>query len=318
MKLETLQEKYKSCDRHTTPGIYRLPKRECYITFILGGFLMRAFFCGWYFRCQSDHQTLAIIPSVHKTGKSSFCTIQLITDTGAFHAQFPYSHFQKEGDQISVGNNRFGADGIALDIQTSDLRVSGSVRFGAFTPIAYDIMGPFRYIPFLQCRHSVYSMHHTVDGEISINGFPYAFQNSLGYIEGDRGHSFPREYVWTQCSFPKGALMLSIADIPFGAFHFTGVIGIVLLRGKEYRLATYLGARAVKITAEEIIVRQGKYTLRIKPQGPMGLPLQAPVAGAMSRTIHEHPACRMYYRFDDSGIPLLELQAGNAAFEYEY
>lgn len=55
--------------------------------------------------------------------------------------------------------------------------------------------------------------------------------------------------------------MLSIADIPFGAFRFTGVIGVVLLNGKEYRIATYLGATAVKITPEEIIVSQGNYIL---------------------------------------------------------
>ena len=55
--------------------------------------------------------------------------------------------------------------------------------------------------------------------------------------------------------------MLSIADIPFGAFRFTGVIGVVLLNGKKYRIATYLGATAVKITPEEIIVRQGNYIL---------------------------------------------------------
>ena len=55
--------------------------------------------------------------------------------------------------------------------------------------------------------------------------------------------------------------MLSIADIPFGAFRFTGVIGVVLLNGKEYRIATYLGATAVKITPEEIVVRQGNYIL---------------------------------------------------------
>lgn len=50
---------------------------------------MRNYFCGWYFRCQSDRQTLALIPSVHRTGKSSFCAIQLITDTQSFHVPFP-------------------------------------------------------------------------------------------------------------------------------------------------------------------------------------------------------------------------------------
>ena len=48
-----------------------------------------SYFCGWYFHCQSDKQTLAIIPSVHKTKDSAFCTIQVFTDTLAFHVQFP-------------------------------------------------------------------------------------------------------------------------------------------------------------------------------------------------------------------------------------
>jgi len=54
-----------------------------------------------------------------------------------------------------------------------------------------------------------------VDGEININGTPFVFQNAIGYIEGDRGYSFHREYVWTQRSFPKGSLMLSIAAFEY-------------------------------------------------------------------------------------------------------
>lgn len=143
-------------------------------------------------------------------------------------------------------------------------------------------------------------------------------QNSIGHIEGDRRHSFPSKYVWTQCSFSDGSLMLSIADIPFGAFRFTGVIGVVLLNGMEYRITTYLGARAVKTTLEEIIVQQGAYTFIVKPQAFSGHPLRAPVSGAMKRTIHEHPSCKIYYRLEKNGIPLLALDAKNAAFEYEY
>ena len=44
-------------------------------------FPKHSYFCGWYFRCQSNKQTLAIIPSVHKTKDSAFCTIQVITDS---------------------------------------------------------------------------------------------------------------------------------------------------------------------------------------------------------------------------------------------
>lgn len=170
----------------------------------------------------------------------------------------------------------------------------------------------------MQCRHSVYSMRHSVNGEITINGVSYSFQDASGYIEGDRGRSFPREYLWTQASFPDGSLMLSIADIPFCGLRFTGVIGVLLLNGKEHRIATYLGARAVKIAAEEIIVRQGSYTFTVKPQIISGHPLHAPVLGVMMRTIHEHPSCRVSYLFEENGMPLLELDAHNAAFEYEY
>lgn len=140
-------------------------------------------------------------------------------------------------------------------------------------------MGPFRYVPFMQCRHSIYSMRHSIDGTLSINGTPYLFQNAIGYMEGVRGYSFPMNYAWTQCSFPDGALMLSIADIPIGGFHFTGVIGIELLHEKEYRLATYLGAKAVKITAGEILIRQGNLVLTVSPQNQSGYPLHAPVSG---------------------------------------
>lgn len=112
--------------------------------------------------------------------------------------------------------------------------------------------------------------------------------------------------------------MLSIADIPIGGFHFTRVIGIVLLHGKEFRLATYLGAKAVKIDPDEIIVRQGHFCLSVKPQEQSGHSLRAPVGGAMIRTIHEHPSCLVSYRFEGNGIPLLELDAPNAAFENEY
>ena len=276
------------------------------------------YFCGWYYRCQSDHQTLAVIPSVHKTKAGNFCTVQLITDTGAFHAQFPYDSFRRDKADIHIGSNRFGRTGVFLDIHNPEFRVSGSLCFRDFTPIQYDIMGPFLYIPFMQCRHSIYSMHHRVDGQIRINGVPYDFQNAAGYLEGDRGRSFPREYAWTQCIFPEGSLMLSVADIPLGVFRFTGVIGVVLLQGKEYRLATYLGAQAVRIQDGEILVKQGHFCLTVKRLDLPGHPLQAPVGGAMTRIIHEHPSCRVYYRFTNGNVTLLELEAPNAAFEFEF
>ncbi len=38
----------------------------------------------------------------------------------------------------------------------------------------------------------------------------------------------------------------------------------------------------------------------------------------MIRTIHEHPSCKVYYRLTHKSDTLLEPEAPNAAFEYEY
>ena len=279
---------------------------------------MKKHFRGLYYRCQSDTQTLTVIPSVHKASGNAFCNIQIITDTNTFHTSFPCTAPNRNSSKIYIGKNRFDNRGITLDIQTTELQASGDLRLGSFTPIKYDIMGPFRYIPFLECKHSIFSMMHTVDGELTVNGKSYLFTNSAGYLEGDRGCSFPRKYAWTQCFFPEGSLMLSVADVPLGGTHITGIIGIILLNGKEYRLATYLGAKAVNIENEEVIVRQGNRTLTAKRLETPGLPLQAPACGSMIRTIYEHPSCKAYYRFEEDGRTLLELNVRNAAFEYEY
>lgn len=281
---------------------------------------MRDYFCGWYFKCQSDKHTLAVIPAFHRSNSKKSCSIQLITDTGAWNIDFPYERFNKQKGifEIFIGNNYFSSKGINLCINMPSIHAVGSLSFGTLSPIQYDIMGPFRYVPFMECRHSVYSMTHTVNGNLSINGINYNFNNSLGYIEGDRGYSFPKEYIWTQCIFKGGSLMLSVADIPFGLFHFTGIIGVIHLDGKEYRLATYLGAKPVKIENGEIIIRQNDAVLSVKLIEKHTHPLLAPISGAMKRTIHESASCRAAYSFHQKSHTILEFETSNASFEYEY
>lgn len=279
---------------------------------------MKPYFFGMYFLSRSHRQALALIPSVHRTKSARFCAVQLVTGDRAFYVRFPYPAFQRLENGICIAENRFGSDGIDLALHSAQLDAFGSLRFGPPCEIRGDIMGPFRYVPFLQCRHSVYSMRHRVDGTLYVNGTPYAFDDGVGYTEGDRGRSFPKEYAWTQCSFHGGALMLSVADIPIGPLHFTGIIGVVLLNGKEYRLATYSGAKAEQISADEIRVRQGQLLLRVMPHKTDGHPLRAPIGGAMERIVREHPACEVSYRFESGGKALLSLDAADAAFEYAY
>lgn len=281
---------------------------------------MRDYFCGWYFKCQSDAQTLAVIPAIHKMGDRETCSVQVIAEEGTWNVGVSYEHFHKRKDEfrILMGDSYFGEDGIHLCLHTTGFSAVGTVYFGELSPIRYDIMGPFRYVPFLECRHSIQSMQHSVSGALCINGVDYCFRDAVGYIEGDRGCSFPKEYAWTQCCFEGGSLMLSVADIPIGTFHFTGVIGVVLWQGREYRLATYLGARVVRLKNGEIVIAQGNKVLSVKLIEKHARPLLAPVHGSMNRTIHESVACRVSYCFRQGEHTLFSFETPCASFEYEY
>lgn len=278
----------------------------------------RGYFKGWYFKCETGDQTVAFIPSLHQTGGEETALLQIITDSGAYAVPFAHIEYREKPLRVRIGNCRFSEKGITLNLDADGVSLHGALQFRALSPLRSDIMGPFAFVPFMQCRHSVYSMAHRIDGLIVLNGKEYRFQNGTGYIEGDRGYSFPSQYLWTQCRFETGSLMLSVADIPFCGFHFTGVIGAVLRNGKEYRIATYLGAKPVRIGNRSVTVRQGDYVLTARLLSPQGQPLFAPVNGAMNRTIHESAACRAAYRFSFRDTVLCEFVSDRACFEFEY
>ncbi len=279
---------------------------------------MHGSFYGWYLKCQSDTQTLAVIPAVHKSGGKYTCSIQVITDSDVWTAVFPAEGFRRTGKNISIGENRFGEEGIQLAVHTPELNIRGKLDFGSLSPLKYDIMGPFALVPFMECRHSVWSMQHSVCGTLKINGETYSFNNGKGYWEGDRGRSFPERYIWTQCCFPQGSLMLSVADIPMAGIHFTGIIGSILWEGREYRLATYLGARLVHLKNKKLRILQGNLELDVCLLEEEAHPLKAPTDGQMIRTIHENVSCKASYQFRKNGHILFSFKTNQASFEYEY
>lgn len=283
---------------------------------------MNEYFSGWYYKCQNSSDTLAIIPAYHKTNNNYSASIQIITSDQTWNLPFSFDsvRFNKNGSFFSIGKNRFTKKEIRLDIHQNGCTAYGFLKFGPLTPIAYDIMGPFSMIPFMECRHRIPSMRHSVSGALMLNGKPYVFSDDSGYIEGDCGRSFPKAYAWTHCFFPEGSLSLSVAEIPLAGIRFTGIICLIHWHGKEYRLATYLGARLVQWKNGTIAIRQGKYRLTarlLSSDKPTAHPLHAPVDGAMARTIHEHPACRAYYQFSKEDKTLFSFVSEKASFEYE-
>ena len=122
----------------------------------------------------------------------------------------------------------------------------------------------------------------------------------------------------TQCSFQNGSVMLSVADIPVFGVHFTGIVGVIWWQGKEYRLATYLGARIVEHCDRKVRICQRELELEVQLLSETDKPLRAPRQGAMVRTIRENAACRAFYRFRKGGRTLFSAESERASFEYEY
>lgn len=105
---------------------------------------------------------------------------------------------------------------------------------------------------------------------------------------------------------------------PWAAVRFTGVIGVVQIQGQQYRLGTYLGARAEEIGCGAVTVRQRELVLTARLIQHRAVPLAAPVCGAMERTVREGLSCRAAYRCTLGGRPLFDLECDSASFEYEY
>ena len=278
------------------------------------------YFEGWYFKCQTrDGRSLALIPAFHisENGEQS-ASIQVVTDKQAWYLEYPASAFTASQDSLNIviGENRFSDAGLHLNVEREGLSLHGVVEFGSLLTLKSDIMGPFQWFANMECAHSVLSMRHVLQGRLEINDSVLDFNEGIGYIEADRGRSFPTTYLWTQCLWDNCSLMLSIATIPLGKLHFTGCICTIVLDGKEYRLATYRGVRIMNWSSNGASLSQGKYRLEVDLLEQKAQPLRAPSDGNMSRTIHESLCARVRYRFWQGDRLLFDHTDNCASFEY--
>ncbi len=273
---------------------------------------MNPYFEGWYFKNQNDGRTFCLIPG----RESGTAFIQVITNDQSFYLEYPLSAYRK-GQGVAVGKSLFTQHGIRLSIQRPEFSLHGVLRHKNLTPIQYDIMGPFALLP-MQCRHQVISMNHTLWGNLVLNGETLTFSGGKGYIEGDRGRSFPKSYTWVHCNdFPaECSIMLSIAQIPLGGRYFWGCICVVWYGGREYRLATYKGVKILSRERERVEVAQGRYRLVIEVEPGGGHPLKAPQNGQMLRSIHENTSTKARFCFYDASARLFDWESENTSYEF--
>ena len=137
--------------------------------------------------------------------------------------------FYNMSDLVDVANE----NGVVLVYPQGALLPGGSTHWNAaptngpnsfFSP---GIMGPYSFIPFMECYHGILSMNHNISGVINHNGIDISFDGGKGYMEKDWGHSFPKAYIWMQSnhfSKPNISIKSSIAIIPWLKSSFIGHI----------------------------------------------------------------------------------------------
>jgi tocopherol cyclase len=183
-------------------------------------------------------------------------------------------------------------------------------------------MGPFSWVPFMECIHGLISMDHEVTGEISWNNENLNFDGGRGYIEKDRGRSMPEQWIWVhtnQFENSGDSLMLSVARIPWLGSSFTGHLGFLRYDGYLQRFGTYAGSTVSGVAAEgglELQVKARRRTLELGLEWEgKGGSLDAPVLGSMSREIIESPRSRVVVVLRENGVLLWEGSAAPAAVE---
>lgn len=281
------------------------------------------YFEGWYFKHQNPQgQTLALIPAFHiDSDGHRTASLQVISKDQSWWLEYPEAQLKVSHlpFQVQMGQSSFGSLGIDLHIQRDGLSLCGALQYGSFTTLQSDIMGPFRFFAGMQCAHGVISMGHPLCGTLELNGERLDFSNGIGYIETDRGRSFPRAYLWTQCVWggsERSSLMLAVATIPLPAGGFTGCICSVFYGGREYRLATYRGAKIEAWSPSGTVIRQGKYRLEVELLNERRQALRAPEEGRMERTIHESLCAKVRYSFWHGNSLLFQHTDPTASFEY--
>lgn len=253
-----------------------------------------------YYLFNARKKTLALISGITK-GTDAHAFIQVIDNikNKSYYFRYKFDEFTFSDDPffIKIGDNLFSLTKIILNIK--EINLKGEIQLKELLPIhknicSPNIMGPFAYLSFMECNHSVISLENTLNDKIKIYNKQINFNSGAGYIEKDYGISFPKKYIWLQAmsNKPNTNIFLSIATIPFKRLSFTGIIGIVMIDGLEYRFATYYKAKIIELKSIDkdtyyIKIKQGKLKLEIELKSGKVINLVSPNNGRMNDQVME-------------------------------
>jgi hypothetical protein len=283
----------------------------------------RSYFEGWYFKLvnASGSRAMALIPGIAMDAKGvQHAFVQVLDGT---HKKTVYHKF-KAGEfipasnrfEVAVGKNRFSDQ----ELQVALDQCVGKIRFKQLVPwpkpfYSPGIMGPFAYVPRMECYHGIVSMDHALEGSLELNGEQIDFTGGRGYIEKDWGHSFPSAYIWLQTnhfSEEDISLKASVARVPWMGTAFVGFIAGCWFRGKLIQFTTYNLSKLIYCRADQhqvhLQLQNPSYSLDIEVERGEATALAAPILGLMEGRIEE----TMYAR---TKVVLKEKRSGRLLYE---
>lgn len=283
----------------------------------------RRYFEGWYFKLvnESENESFAIIPGIamDENGKSH-AFIQLLDGTRqeAGYFTFPTDSFKASSNSfhIQIGESTFSLDQIKLNLP----ELKGTLRIQDVVPwpnkwYSPGIMGPYSFVPFMECYHGVLSMNHTLKGKLRIRGKDIDFTGGRGYIEKDWGHSFPSAYFWMQSnhfSSPGISLKASVANIPWLGSSFVGFIAGLYVDNQLFEFTTYNRTKLSLSVASKRFVKlrfeNSRHTLEITAYRNAATELASPITGFMDGRISESMSSRL-------DVQLSEHKSGKVVFK---
>jgi tocopherol cyclase len=260
------------------------------------------YFEGWYFKVinKSGSKAFAFIPGIAmdaKGNKQAFIQVlDGIKKTAAYH-QFAHTDFNPTPGRffLNILGNSFSESHLKLQLGAiqGELIFTGNVPWPKpfYSP---GIMGPFAFVPFLECYHGIVSMNHHINGSLVIDGEIIDFTGGKGYIEKDWGRSFPSSYIWMQTNhFSQEGISLkaSVAKIPWLGSSFVGFISGLWLHDRLIQFTTYNGTKLRKCFADkstvELVMENKKHRLEIHAKRDGTTALASPILGLMDGRIEE-------------------------------
>jgi hypothetical protein len=286
------------------------------------------FFEGWYFKFvdAAEEHVQAVIPGVFlgHDRATSHAFVQVLDglsgrSTYHRHSLDRFAASDQEFD-VRIGPNHFRVDGFSIDIADSNRTLRGELTFDGIIPgpVAWTspgIMGPYAFVPFMECYHGVLGFDHAVRGSLALDGEMVSFDNGRGYIEKDWGQAFPQAWIWGQSNHfgePGTSITISVATIPWLGNSFRGFIIGLWHNRQLYRFTQYNGSQItrLRLTDTHVILRTVNRTHRLEIEATRseGGLLHAPYRSDMLQRVTESLTAEIAVR-------LIELKSEVVVFE---